>query len=107
MLAGIAAESAEQNIAAKYLLADVTLDTIVSDPMIPYEGDEATRLILDSHDTAAFYWIANMSVGAFHEHLLSDTTDSHELRELASAVTPEIAAAVSKLMRNHDLIRAA
>ena len=106
-LAVIAAESAEQNIAAKYALADVTLDTIVSEPPIAYEDDEVTRLILDSHDTAAFSPIANMSVGAFREHLLSDTTDSHELRELAPAITPEIAAAISKVMRNQDLILAA
>ncbi len=106
-LAGIAAESSEQNIAAKYALADVTLAQIVAEPLVAYEDDEVTRLILDSHDAAAFEQIADLSVGEFREHLLSDTTQSEELSELAPAITPEIAAAVSKLMRNQDLILAA
>ena len=106
-LAGIAAESAEQNVAAKYALADVSLAQIVAEPLIAYEDDEVTRLILDTHDATTFARIANMSVGEFREHLLSDTTNSHELGQLAAAITPEIAAAVSKLMRNQDLILAA
>ena len=103
-LAGIAAESAEQNIAAKYALADVTLAEIISEPLIAYEDDEVTRLILDTHGSATFSGIAGMSVGEFREHLLADTTDSQDLSAMASAITPEIAAAVSKLMRNQDLI---
>ncbi len=106
-LAGIAAESAEQNIAAKYALADVTLAQIVAEPLIAYESDEVTRLILDAHDPLAFAPIAAMSVGEFREHLLSDATDGQTISRLAPAITPEIAAAVSKLMRNQDLILAA
>lgn len=106
-LAGVAAASAEENIAAKLALADVPLKAIIADPVIPYEDDDVTRLILDRHDTRAFAPIAHMTIGAFREHLLSHTTNSDTLAALAPAMTPEIAAAVSKVMRNQDLILAA
>ncbi len=106
-LAGIAAASAEENIAAKLALADVPLKSILAEPLIPYEADEVTRLILDSHDVRAFDAIAHMTVGGFREHLLSHEATSASLSALAPAITPEIAAAVSKLMRNQDLILAA
>ena len=106
-LAGIAAASAEENIAAKLALADVPLKAILAEPLIPYEDDDVTRLILDRHDASAFATIAHMTVGEFREHLLSHATNTDMLAALAPAVTPEIAAAVTKLMRNQDLILAA
>ena len=106
-LAGIAAESAEECIAAKMVLADLPLKAVLAEPVIPYETDEVTRLILDSHDERAFRNVASMSLGAFREHLLAHETSPEMLAELAPAMTPEIAAGVSKLMRNQDLILAA
>ncbi len=106
-LAGIAAASAQENVAAKLALADVPLKTILAEPLIPYEDDDVTRLILDRHDARAFAPVSHMTVGAFREHLLSHETSSDTLVALAAAITPEIAAAVSKLMRNQDLILAA
>ncbi len=106
-LAGIAAESAEENVAAKLALADVPLKTILAEPLVPYETDDVTRLILDTHDPRAFAPVAHMTVGAFREHLLSHATTPETLAALAPAVTPEMAAAVSKLMRNQDLVLAA
>ncbi|GEO98752.1 ethanolamine ammonia-lyase subunit EutB [Methylobacterium haplocladii] len=101
-LAGIAAESAEEMMAARWCLADVALSEIVARPLIPYEDDDVTRLILDTHDQAAFAEIAHLTVGDFREFLL--TASSETLARIAPAVTPEIAAAVSKIMRNQDLI---
>jgi ethanolamine ammonia-lyase large subunit len=106
-LAGIAAASAEENIAAKLALADVTLKQIVSEPVVPYESDDVTRLIVDSHDHRSFDAIATLTVGEFRDHLLSPEVTHETLNALAPAVTPEIAAAVSKLMRNQDLVLAA
>lgn len=106
-LAGIAAASAEENIAAKLALADVPLSAIVLEPLVAYEDDEVTRLILDTHDARAFSSISHLTVGEFREFLLSHKTGGVELAKLAAAITPEIAAAVSKLMRNQDLILAA
>lgn len=106
-LAGIAAASAEENIAAKLALADVPLKAILAEPLIPYEDDDVTRLILDRHDARAFAPIAHMTVGEFREYLLSHTTTADTLAALAPGITPEMAAAVSKLMRNQDLILAA
>ena len=101
-LAGIAAESAEENWAARWCLAEVPLKEILARPLIPYEADEVTRLILDTHDQAAFAEIAHLTVGDFREFLLTASTET--LTRIAPAVTPEIAAAVSKIMRNQDLI---
>jgi ethanolamine ammonia-lyase large subunit len=107
MLAGIAASCAEENAAAKICLADLPLATFLNEPLIPYEQDEVTRLILDSHDAAAFRPIASRTVGEFREFLLSETTTTETLAALAPGITPEMAAAASKIMRNQDLILAA
>ncbi|WP_407519725.1 ethanolamine ammonia-lyase subunit EutB [Methylobacterium oryzisoli] len=101
-LAGIAAGSAEESVAARWCLADLPLTDLINRPLIPYEEDDVTRLILDTHDAAAFAAIAHLTVGDFREFLL--TADAATLSAIAPGVTPEIAAAVSKIMRNQDLI---
>jgi ethanolamine ammonia-lyase large subunit len=106
-LAGLAAGSMEERVAARYVLADLPLARFLEEALIPYEADEVTRLIIDSHDRAAFARISGMSVGGFREWLLSDEADSASLSALSRGVTPEMAAAVSKLMRNQDLIAVA
>ncbi len=103
-LAGIAADSARQMIAARMALADVPLKTFLDQTVIAYEDDEVTRLIVDTHDAAAFAAISSLTVGAFRDWLLSDAATGEVLQELSRGVTPEMAAAVSKLMRNQDLI---
>jgi ethanolamine ammonia-lyase large subunit len=103
-LAGIAAESAEQMIAARIALSDVPLKQFLQEAVIPYETDEVTRLIVDSHDAPAFAGISSLTVGAFRDWLLSDAATTPVLAKLAPGITPEMAAAVSKLMRNQDLI---
>jgi ethanolamine ammonia-lyase large subunit len=103
-LAGIAAESAEQMIAARMALADVPLRQFLQEALIPYEDDEVTRLIVDTHDRPAFAPIASLTVGGFRDWLLSDAASRETLRRLSRGITPEMAAAVSKLMRNQDLI---
>jgi ethanolamine ammonia-lyase large subunit len=103
-LAGIAAESAEQMIAARIALADVPLKQFLQEAVIPYEADEVTRLIVDTHDRSAFAPIASLTLGAFRDWLLSDAATRDVLGSLARGITPEMAAAVSKLMRNQDLI---
>ncbi len=103
-LAGIAADSAEQMIAARMALADVPLQAFLQETVIPYEDDEITRLIVDGHDGTAFAPIASLTVGSFRDFLLSDAATSEVLKKLSHAITPEMAAAVSKLMRNQDLI---
>ena len=103
-LAGIAAHSAEQMIAARMALADVPLKQFLNEAVVPYEDDEVTRLILDNHDEAGFAAISSLTVGAFRDWLLSDAATAGTLGELSRGVTPEMAAAVSKLMRNQDLI---
>ncbi|MGK9175710.1 ethanolamine ammonia-lyase subunit EutB [Yokenella regensburgei] len=107
VLAGVAAQSAEERMAAKMALAALPLRDILENPLIPYEDDEVTRLIIDTHNTAAFHAISHLTVGDFRDWLLADATDSTVLRDVACAITPEMAAAVSKLMRNQDLILAA
>jgi ethanolamine ammonia-lyase large subunit len=103
-LAGVAAESAQQMIAARIALADVPLKQFLRETVVPYEDDEVTRLILDTHDEGAFAAIASLTVGAFRDWLLSDAATSDVLKKLSRGITPEMAAAVSKLMRNQDLI---
>ena len=103
-LAGIAATSAEQRVAARFALADLPLATFLTEAVVPYERDEVTRLILDSHDATAFAPVASLTVGAFRDWLLSEAADSETLTALAPGLTPEMVAAVSKLMRNQDLI---
>jgi ethanolamine ammonia-lyase large subunit len=103
-LAGIAADSAEQMIAARIALADVPLKQFLHETVIPYEDDEVTRLIVDTHDPSAFAAISSLTVGAFRDWLLSDAATTSVLEKLARGITPEMAAAVSKLMRNQDMI---
>jgi ethanolamine ammonia-lyase large subunit len=104
-LAGLAAGSAAERVAAQMALADVPLATILAEPIVPYETDEVTRLIIDTHDHAAFTPVAALTVGEFREFLLA--ADTATLTALSPGVTPEMAAAVSKLMRLQDLIAAA
>jgi ethanolamine ammonia-lyase large subunit len=103
-LAGIAAASAEQMIAARMALADVPLENFLRESVVPYENDEVTRLIVDTHDASAFAGVASLTVGAFRDWLLSDAATPQSLKDLSRGITPEMAAAVSKLMRNQDLI---
>lgn len=103
-LAGVAAATEEERMAAKIALAGVPLKRFLSEALIPYEEDEVTRLILDGHDAAAFAEISHLTVGDFRNWLLSDFADSAALARIAPGVTPEMAAAVSKIMRNQDLI---
>ena len=106
-LAGLAAASAEENVAARMVLADTPLAAFLAEPLIPYEQDEVTRLICDTHDAAAFAPVSELTVGAFRDWLLSEAAPPQVLAGLAPGVTPEMAAAVSKVMRNQDLILAA
>lgn len=104
VLAGVAAQNAEESVAARMCLADVPLKTFLTEALIPYEEDEVTRLIIDSHDTAAFSAVSHMTVGQFRDWLLSPQADSATLSRLSQGLTPEMAAAVCKLMRNQDLM---
>ncbi|GMV69613.1 MAG: ethanolamine ammonia-lyase [Pseudomonadota bacterium] len=106
-LAGLGAGSYEERMAARMVLADLPLKTFLDEPLIPYESDEVTRLIIDRHDRAAFAPVCHLTVGEFRNWLLLDSTDSAALAALAPGLTPEMMAAVSKLMRNQDLILAA
>lgn len=103
-LAGVAARTQEEHVAAQMRLADVPLRQFLEEPLIPYEDDEVTRLIIDTHDEQAFAPIAHLTVGEFRNWLLSDCATSDVLSAIAPGVTPEMAAAVSKLMRNQDLL---
>ena len=106
-LAGISAHSMEERVAAKMLLADLPLKTFLEEPLIPYEKDEITRLIVDTHDMSAFAPISHLTVGDFRNWLLNEHTTSKMLADIAPGITPEMAAAVSKIMRNQDLMIAA
>lgn len=106
-LAGLAAQSDAQRMAARYALADVPLRRFIQTALVPYEEDEVTRLIVDTHDHKAFAPIAHMTVGEFRDWLLSHEADTAALARIAPGITPEMAAAVSKLMRNQDLISVA
>lgn len=103
-LAGVAAANAEEQVAAQMALANVPLRHFLQEAVIPYEEDEVTRLIMDSHDQAAFAPISHLTVGEFREWLLGDTANESTLSTLAAGLTPEMVAAVSKLMRVQDLI---
>jgi ethanolamine ammonia-lyase large subunit len=103
-LAGLAAQSSVERMAARMCLAAVPLRRFLNEALVPYEDDEVTRLILDTHDAAAFAGISHLTVGDFRDWLLSDRADTAALTRLQRAITPEMAAAVSKLMRNQDLI---
>lgn len=103
-LAGVAANSAEERVIAQMVLADLPLKTFLQDLLIPYEQDEITRLIIDEHDAQAFLEIAHLTVGDFRNWLLQESTTSVEISRVSKGITPEMAAAVSKIMRNQDLI---
>src|SRR3982751_7145024 len=87
-LAGIAPDSAEQMIAARMALADVPLKQFLNEAVIPYEDDEVTRLIVDSHDAQSFAAVSSLTVGGFRDWLLSDAADGAALAKLARGVTP-------------------
>jgi ethanolamine ammonia-lyase large subunit len=103
-LAGLAADSAAERVAARAALADLPLATFLNEALVPYEADEITRLIVDGHDAAAFAPVARLTVGGFRDWLLGDDATTDSLAALAPGLTPEMVAAVSKLMRNQDLI---
>lgn len=103
-LAGIAASNAEERVAAQMRLAETPLRTLLEEPLIPYEDDEVTRLILDEHDAEAFRPVADLTVGEFRDWLLSYDVSTETLAQLAPGLTPEMVAAVSKLMRNQDVV---
>ncbi|WP_417534875.1 ethanolamine ammonia-lyase subunit EutB [Marinobacterium stanieri] len=103
-LAGVAAENASERVAAQQCLAEVSLKRFLNEALIPYEQDEVTRLILDSHDAEAFAPVSHLTVGDFRNWLLSDLASTDALRVLAPGLTPEMVAAVSKIMRIQDLI---
>ena len=107
VLAGVAAHSYEERVAAQITLADVPLKTFLNEEIIPYDQDEITRLIIDSHDVTAFSLISSLTIGEFRDWLLRDEVDTKILHKLSTGITPEMAAAVSKLMRNQDLIAVA
>ncbi len=106
-LAGLAAGDARERVAAQVALADIPLRRFIDEPIIPYESDEVTRLIIDTHDRAAFAPVSDLTVGQFREWLLRYETTADDLTALAPGMMPEMVAAVSKIMRNQDLILAA
>src|SRR5215475_7024121 len=103
-LAGIAAETEEERVAAQFALADLPLATFLNDAVVPYEADEVTRLIVDSYDKQAFAAVKHLTVGGLRDWLLSDAATTDKLTALAPGVTPEMAAAVSKVCRAQDLM---
>lgn len=103
-LAGVIAQSTEERVVAQMALAEVPLKTFLNEALIPYEADEITRLIIDEHDVDAFRTIAHLTVGDFRNWLLSDDATPEMLASVRPGITPEMAAAVSKIMRNQDLI---
>jgi ethanolamine ammonia-lyase large subunit len=106
-LAGLAASSAEERVRAQMRLADRPLSAFLREPIIPYEADEVTRLICDSHDAEAFAPVAHLTVGEFRDWLLSEHATAERLQSLAPGLIPEMAAAVSKIMRLQDLVSVA
>jgi ethanolamine ammonia-lyase large subunit len=103
-LARLAAESGEERVAAQFALADLPLKRFLDEAVVPYEEDEVTRLIVDTHDRAAFAPVAHLTVGGFRDWLLSDEATAETLAALAPGVTPEMAAAVAKISRLQDLM---
>jgi ethanolamine ammonia-lyase large subunit len=106
-LAGLAAANATERVHAQMKLADEPLSVFLREPIIPYETDEVTRLICDSHDREAFSPVAHLTVGEFRDWLLSEQATTERLQSLASGLIPEMAAAVSKIMRLQDLVSVA
>ncbi|MBU4183886.1 MAG: ethanolamine ammonia-lyase subunit EutB [Hydrogenophaga sp.] len=103
-LAGLAAATEQERVAARWVLADVPLQRFLDEALIPYETDEVTRLIIDGHDRAAFAPVSGLTVGGLRDWLLSDRATPEALARLAPGLTPEMVAAVSKIMRNQDLM---
>jgi ethanolamine ammonia-lyase large subunit len=103
-LAGLCAETGEERVAAQFALADVPLATFLSEAVVPYESDEVTRLVIDTHDKAAFATVAHLTVGGLRDWLLSDEATTPVLSALAPGLTPEMAAAVAKISRLQDLM---
>jgi ethanolamine ammonia-lyase large subunit len=103
-LAGVAAQSSAERVAAQMTLADLPLKTFLDETVTPYEEDEVTRLIVDSHDIAAFAPVSSLTVGELRDWLLSDAATDDALAGLAPGLTPEMVAAVSKICRNQDLV---
>ena len=103
-LAGVAALSNEERVAAALVLADLPLKRFLEEQLIAYEDDEVTRVILDDHQADSFAPIASLTVGDLRNWLLSDAVGANELNAVAAGLTPEMVAAVSKIMRNQDLI---
>ncbi len=106
-LAGLTARSGEERVAARMALAELPLSTFLDEALVPYADDEVTRLIHDTHDAKAFAPVKSLTVGSFRDWLLSDEASTTALAALAPGLTPEMTAAVSKLMRNQDLIAVA
>ncbi len=106
-LAGLCAESYEERVAAQIALADVSLKVFLTELVIPYESDEVTRLIVDNHNVAAFSLISHLTVGELRDWLLMDETTTSTVKSIEAGLTPEMVAAVSKIMRNQDLIAVA
>lgn len=106
-LAGIGAATAQQRMAARHVLAETPLRRFLTEALIPYESDNITRLIIDGHDAQAFAPVSHLTVGDFRNWLLSEQASTAALSALAPGLTPEMAAAVSKLMRNQDLVAVA
>jgi ethanolamine ammonia-lyase large subunit len=104
VLAGIAAQSGEERVAAQYALADLPLATFLNETTVPYETDEVTRLIIDTHDQAALAPVGHLTVGGLRDWLLSDAATPEALAALASGLTPEMVAAVAKISRLQDLM---
>jgi ethanolamine ammonia-lyase large subunit len=107
VLAGLAASSYQERVAAQLALADVLLTDFLSSPLVSYEDDEVTRLIMDHHDQSSFAAISSFTVGDLATWLLSDEADAVSIHSLKWAITPEMAAAISKIMRNQDLVMVA
>lgn len=103
-LAGLCSDTYQERVAAQMCLADLPLKVFLSEAIIPYETDEVTRLIIDTHDPVAFSIISSFTVGMLRDWLLSDTADTIVLQQLQKGLTPEMVAAVSKIMRNQDLV---
>ena len=106
-LAGVGAATAQQRMAARYVLADTPIKQFLNEALVPYESDNITRLIIDSHDANAFVPVSHLTVGDLRNWLLSEQATTASLTALAPGLTPEMVAAVSKLMRNQDLVSVA
>lgn len=107
VLAGLAASNNTERIAAQYVLSELPLNVFLNEAVVPYEIDEVTRLILDTHDEKSFKTISHFTVGDLRDWLLEHTTDGSDILDVHKALTPEMVSAVSKLMRNQDLIAVA